>query len=314
MTTPDVTHTHADARKGVLLGVAAYFIWGFFPVYFKAVRQVPPFEMVAHRVVWSLLFLTLLVSGAGEWSATRRALTSRRTALTLCGSTLLIATNWLVFIYAVGQNQVLQSSLGYFITPLVSVLCGFLFLGERLRRLQQLSLLCAVAGVSFLAYQYGRFPWISLLLAVTFGLYGLVRKTAHVEAMVGLTVETILTGPLAIGYLLWLGIHNQGAFLAGSLHNNLLLPLSGVLTAVPLIWFAAAARRLRLSTIGFLQYLTPTLHFLLAVLLYGEEFTSAHLISFLCIWTGLAFYSWDALRHSRDAGRGYASPDAEPYE
>ena len=286
-------------RGGLILGLSAYSLWGFFPVYFKAVKQVPPLEMVSHRVVWSLLFLALLMSGAGEWPAARSALANRRTLLTLACSTILIATNWLVFIHAVGANQLLQSSLGYFISPLVSVVCGYLFLGERLRRLQLVSLLLAVAGVSIQVILFGRIPWIALVLASTFGLYGLVRKTARVEAMAGLTLETIIAAPLALGYLLWLGTRGEGAFLAGSLRDDLLIPLSGVLTALPLIWFAAAARRLKLATIGFLQYITPSLHFLLAVSLYGESFTPIHLVSFLFIWTGLACYSWAAVAASR---------------
>ncbi len=293
MTAPD---RDPRARTGLLLGLAAYSFWGLFPVYFVYMRHVPPLEMVSHRVVWSLLFLLLLTSLRGEWTAVRAALSERRTFLTLTVTSCLIATNWLVFIYAVETNEILQSSLGYFITPLVSVLLGRCFLGERLRRGQLVGLILAVCGVALQAARFGRFPWIALVLAATFGTYGLLRKTARVEAQAGLMVETAVAGPLALAYLLWLRLHGEGSFLAGSLSDDLLLPLAGVITSLPLIAFAAAARRLRLATIGFLQYITPTFHFLLAVVFYGEPFTPGHLVSFLCIWAGLACYSVDALR------------------
>ncbi len=292
-------HNLSEARTGVAYGLGAYLVWGFFPIYFKAVVHVPPLEVVSHRVVWSVLLLALLVSGARQWGILRRAMGNLRTVLTLCGSTTLIALNWLVFVYAVGRGELLQSSLGYFITPLVNVLLGFVFLGERMRRWQAASLVMAVSGVLVLILRFGRVPWIALTLAVTFGLYGLLRKTARVEALVGLTVETLLAGPLALAYLILLGVSGRGAFLAGNPTDNLLLPLSGVLTAVPLLLFAAAARRLRLATIGFLQYITPSLHFLLAVWIYGETFTRTHLASFLFIWGGLALYSWSAVKSAR---------------
>jgi chloramphenicol-sensitive protein RarD len=208
----------------------------------------------------------------------------------------------LVFIYAVGQGQVLQSSLGYFITPLVNVLLGMVFLRERLRRLQVVSLLLAVAGVGLLTVRVGAVPWISLALAASFGLYGLLRKTAHVESLAGLLVETLLTGPLALAYLIWLGAHGRGAFPGAVDQGALWLPLAGVLTATPLLLFAAAARRLPLATIGFLQYLTPSLQFALAVLAYGEQFTTTHMVTFILIWSGLALYTADAVRTFRDPG------------
>ena len=216
-------------------------------------------------------------------------------------SALLIATNWLVFIIAVGHAQVIQSSLGYFMTPFISVLLGVLCLQERLRRLQLISLLLAAVGVLLLTARYGRFPWEALILALTFGSYGLIRKIVAVDSLTGLTVETILLGPAALGYLIFLSREGNSAFPAVGLQTSILLVLSGVATAVPLLLFASAARRLRLATIGFLQYITPTLHFLLAVLLYKEPFTQAHLTSFLFIWSGLCCYSYDAWRGMRTA-------------
>lgn len=276
--------------------MCAYLIWGFFPVYFKAFGSVPALQVVSHRIVWSLVFLLLLSFRPGRWDDIRRAMTDRRSLLILVTTAILIATNWLVFIIAVGHGQVLQSSLGYFITPFVSVLLGLIFLKEQLRRLQLVSLLLAATGVITLTLRYGSIPWTALILAVTFGSYGLLRKVVKTDALAGLTVETIVLAPLACAFLVYAAWRGEGAFLAGGLKINLLLMSAGVATSVPLLLFAAAARRLRLATIGFLQYITPTLHFLLAVAVYGEPFSSAHLASFLCIWAGLICYSWDAWR------------------
>jgi chloramphenicol-sensitive protein RarD len=286
-------------RKGVLYGLLAYLCWGFFPVYFKAVQIVPPLEMVAHRIVWSLLFLLILIAWKGAWRSVLELLIKPKFIAALSATTLLIATNWLVFIYAVSAGDVLQSSLGYFINPLVSVLLGFVFLGERLERVQWVSLALATAGVIYFALQLGSMPWISLLLAASFGLYGLIRKALPVEPLVGLTVETLLLAPFALGYIFWLHGKGTGIFLAPSQRLDLLIPMAGIITAIPLLLFAAAAKRLRLATIGFLQYITPTMHFLLAVTVYGEEFTHTHLISFVFIWCGLVLYSLHAYRSSK---------------
>ena len=286
-------------RHGVLFGLSAYLIWGSFPVFFKALEGAAPLEIVCHRIVWSVVFLFILVAVRRQLGQVIIALRNRQNLLTLCGSTLLIATNWLVFIYAVQHDEVLQSSLGYFITPLISVLLGFIFLRERLNRWQLCSVLLALLGVLNLAFHHSQFPWIALVLSTSFGLYGLLRKIAKVEAMIGLTVETLLLGPLALGYLVFLSTQQESAFLVGTLRLDLLLPLSGVVTAIPLLLFVGAARRLQLASIGFLQYITPSLHFLLAVGLYNEPFSRGHLISFLFIWAGLGIYSSDALWKSR---------------
>lgn len=288
--------TNSAAATGLLYGLLAYLVWGFFPVYFKALEGVPALQVVCHRIVWSLAFLLLLIVAKGRWREVGETLRDRKAMLILATTALLIATNWLVFIVAVGHAQVLQSSLGYFITPFVSVLLGFTFLKERLKSMQLVSLLLAAVGVLLLTVQYGRVPWVALTLAVTFGSYGLLRKVVSVDSLTGLTVETILLSPLALGYLLWVNGQGSGAYLHGRLATDLLLMAVGVVTAVPLLLFASAARRLRLATIGFLQYLTPTLHFLLAVVVYGEPFTARHLVSFLFIWAGLACYSWNAYR------------------
>jgi len=286
-------------RQGVIYGLCAYHFWGFFPVYFKAVQLVPPLEMVSHRIVWSLAFLLLLITFKGAWRGMLDLLTRPGSLAVLAVSTLLIATNWLVFIYAISAGEVLQSSLGYFINPLVSVLLGFVFLGERLQRVQWVSLLLALTGVVYLAVQYGSMPWIALILAVSFGLYGLIRKALRVEPLVGLTAETLLLAPLALFYIVQLNRSGEGIFLSSTLKLDLLIPMSGVITAIPLLLFAAAAKKLRLATVGFLQYITPTMHFLLAITIFGETFTHTHLVSFLFIWSGLALYSLHAYRATR---------------
>ena len=288
------TANRQQASAGLGYGLLAYLIWGFFPVYFKALAGVPPLQVVCHRIVWSVLFLWLIIWWRGRWGIIRDALHDRRAVALLTVSALLIATNWLVFIIAVGHAQVIQSSLGYFITPFVSVLLGFLFFQERLRRLQLFSLVLAAVGVLLLTIQYGRVPWVAMILALTFGSYGLLRKIVTVDSLTGLTVETLLLGPLALGYLIFASWQGNSAFAVQGTLTSSLLMLSGVATAVPLLLFASAARRLRLATIGFLQYITPTFHFLLAVLLYKEPFTRSHLASFLFIWGGLCCYSYDA--------------------
>jgi chloramphenicol-sensitive protein RarD len=286
--------SHPEAGKGLLYGICAYLIWGCFPAYFKAFGSVSSLQIVSHRIVWSIAFLMVVSLLTGGWSELRTAVSDRRSLLILVATALLIATNWLVFIIAVGHGQVLQSSLGYFITPFVSVLLGLIFLKEQLRRLQLVALTLAATGVLSLTILHGSIPWTALILAVTFGSYGLLRKVVKTDALAGLTVETIVLAPLAGGYLLYEAWRGEGAFLTGSMHISLLLMSAGIATAVPLLLFAAAARRLKLATIGFLQYITPTMHFLLAVVVYKEPFSSTHLTSFLCIWGGLICYSWDA--------------------
>lgn len=288
-----------SVRSGLLAGIAAYFIWGFFPLFFKLLRHVPPLEVVSHRIVWSFLLLLVIITLRGQWAGLRDALTNRRTVVFLLVTALLISINWLVFIAAVGAGQVLQSSLGYFLTPLVNVLLGVLVLRERLRRWQVVSLLLAASGVAIQIIRVGELPTVALVLAATFGLYGLLRKVAPVSPLYGLTIETGVLILPAAGLLLFTASTAGAGPLVRQPQDLLLLPLAGALTAVPLLLFAAAAQRLRLTTIGFLQYLTPSLHFLQAVFIFREPFGSAHLASFCCIWAGLAIYSLDVARQNR---------------
>ena len=283
------------ARTGVGFGLGAYLIWGFLPLYFKAIEEVLPTETVAQRVLWSLLFMGALIALRRRWSALRTALKNPRALQLLALTSLLIAGNWLLYIWAVVNDQVLATSLGYFLNPLVNVVMGVVFLKERLTRAQTVAVLLAAAGVSVLALSAADGLWISLGLAFSFATYGLLRKIAPVESIEGLTIETIILAPFAAAYVLWLS--GQGALSFGDgVGVSLLLAFGGVVTAVPLLLFAAAARRLRLSTLGLLQYAAPTLQFLLAVFAFGEPLTLPHIICFLGIWSGLAIYAADGLR------------------
>ncbi len=297
MTVSRTMQNNADdastARTGVAYGLAAFLWWGMVPVYFKAVSHVPPGEVLAHRIIWSVVLLVLMMRFQGRHGAGPAALRDRSTLITLLVTTLLIALNWFVFIWAVDNGQLLEASLGYFINPLVNVLLGVVFLRERLRKWQTISVLLAALAVGYLTVTHGRLPLVALVLAGSFGFYGLLRKTAKVDALVGLTVETTLLFPLALAYLGLQAWRHECVFATVSRGTDLLLMAGGIVTAVPLLWFANAARRLRLSTIGFMQYIAPTGQFLLAVMAFGESFTRAHLISFVVIWSALVIYSVD---------------------
>lgn len=284
---------------GLVYGISAYLVWGFFPIYFKALGGVPSLQVVCHRIVWSALFLALLITLRRGWGEVFAALSARWTVLLLVTTALLIATNWLVFIIAVSHAEVLQSSLGYFMTPFVSVILGVALLKERLRRLQVIALVLALIGVVLITAQQSGLPWAALTLAITFGTYGLLRKIAGVDALAGLAIETFILAPAAAGYLLYAELHGVASFGHGGWGIDTLLVCAGVVTSLPLLLFAAAARLLRLATIGFLQYITPTMHFLIAVVLYREPFSAANLASFGFIWLGLLLYSLNALRMVR---------------
>lgn len=285
-----------EARKGVLYGVAAFSWWGLITIYFKAVAQVPALEVLAHRVFFSTLLLWGLLLARGGIRPAVAVLRNRANLLVLCGSTALIACNWLVFIWAVGHNRVTQASLGYFINPLLNVLLGYVFLGERLRRPQKVSVALASAGVVILTLYLREVPTVAIILPASFGLYGLIRKVIRVDALVGLTAETTLLTPLALGYLIAVTVAGRGHLGTVSPRLDLLLVSAGVVTALPLIWFLNAARRLRLSTIGFLQYIAPSVQLTLGVVVYDEPFTNVHLISFVFVWAGLAIYAVDTVR------------------
>jgi chloramphenicol-sensitive protein RarD len=289
-------HSH-HARAGLAYGLFAYGWWGLVPAYFKLVAHVPPPVVLAHRVVWSVALLAVIVTIQRRDTELFGTLLQRRLMLTLAGSTIAVGLNWLTFIYAVSVNRVLEASLGYFITPLFTVALAIIFLKERLRPAQAAALLIAAAGVILLAVRGGQVPWLALALALTFSTYGLLRKIAPVGPVIGLTVETSLLLPFGIGMIAWNFTRGAGPALSTTTYVWLLL--AGVVTTVPLLAFAAAARRLRLSTLGFLQYVGPMGQFLLAVLAYGEPFTRVHAASFGLIWLALLIYSISSLQGYR---------------
>ncbi len=298
--------TAAERRSGLAYGLAAYTAWGLLPLYFRALHGVPPLEILAHRIAWSVLLLAGLTTWLRRWPEVARPLQAWPGRLTLLATTLLISVNWGVYIWAVHAGRVLEASLGYFVNPLVNVLLGVLFLGEALSRRQRLSVGLAGLGVAVLVASAGAIPWVALVLALSFGLYGLLRKRARVDAVAGLFSETALLAPLAVGGLLWLGARGTG-HLGSAPGTTALLVAAGAVTALPLIWFAIGVRHLRLSTIGLLQYVAPTMQFATAVFVFGERFTAAHAAAFACIWASLALYSWDALYGGTGAAVGQAS-------
>lgn len=287
----------APPRNGLLLGIGAYFLWGVLPLYIHLLKDVPALQVLAHRVLWSLVLLVVIVAVLRRGPALRAAARGR-TLLGLVASALLIAVNWIVYIWAVQHDHVLEASLGYFINPLLNVALGMAVLGERLRRLQGVAIAIAAAGVLVLAASGGGALWISLTLAVSFATYGLVRKVIAIDALGGLTVETLLLAPFCLAVLLRASAAGTGAW-GTSLRLDLLLFFAGAVTAAPLLMFAAAARRMPYSTLGLLQYLAPTLQFLLAVLVFGEPLHAANLVTFALIWSGCALYAWDSLRAAR---------------
>ena len=280
-----------ETRNGVLFGVAAYLLWGVVAVYFKIVSRVSPLEILAHRIVWSVVVLLAIITLWRRWPLFRAVVTVRRTLLLLSFSTAFIAVNWYIYIWSVTHSHMVEASLGYFINPLVSVVLGFLFLDERLRGREKISIGLAAAAVLWLTVGAGAFPWISLALAVSFALYGLIRKIAGVTPIEGLAVETLILLPLALGYLIYRANAGTLAFGYDSRSLDLWLLAAGPLTTAPLLLFAAAVRRLRLATVGLLQYISPTLQFTMAVTVFAEPLGRERLIAFVLIWIAIAIYS-----------------------
>jgi chloramphenicol-sensitive protein RarD len=282
---------------GLLSAMCAYFLWGLSPIYFKALRAVPSLQVLLHRMVWSFGLLIIMVVLARRVRNVVSALRTPRALLLFLSTTLLVAFNWFLYIWAINNDHILQTSLGYFTCPLVNVFLGAVFLGERLRRLQIAAVVLAVVAVLIATLRQGQFPWISIALAVSFALYGLLRKIVAVEALEGLTVETLLLCLPAFGYLLWLDGHGVGAF--GRLSDTIdwLLVGTSLVTAIPLLMFNYGARRLHLTTVGFLQYIAPSITFLLAVFVYHEPFSPIQGWTFGLIWTALTLFSLDAIKH-----------------
>lgn len=288
-----------QTRQGVLYALAAYFIWGIAPVYFKLIQQVPPGEILTHRVIWSAFFMVFLITLARNWPAVRASLRQPKKILILAVTAITIGCNWLLFIWAVNNNHMLEASLGYFINPLVNILLGMVFLGERFRRLQWFAVFLAVCGVLIQLWRFGSLPIVALGLAFSFGIYGLLRKKLGVDAQTGMLAETIWLLPAALIYLTFFADTPTSHMTENSWSLNLLLISAGVVTTIPLLFFTAAATRLRLSTLGFFQYLGPTLMFILAVVFYGEKMGSDKLVTFSFIWTALLIFTVDALYHQQ---------------
>ncbi|MDZ4813282.1 MAG: EamA family transporter RarD [Pseudomonadota bacterium] len=288
-------------RRGLAAAIGAYAMWGVFPLFWHLLREVPSLQIIAHRVIWCGVFVVgyLLISdGMGWW---RKAFAVPRIGLMLLASSILISVNWGLFIWSVTHGHVVESSLGYFINPLVSILIGVVVLRERLNRVQSVAVVIAAIGVLWLTVMHGSPPWIALSLALSFAFYGLIRKLAAVDAMAGLAIESLILLLPAMAWLLWSEWHGGGAFMHSGGRTDVLLMIGGVLTALPLVWFAYGARRIPFSLIGILQYLSPSLQLLCGVLLLGESFSAIQAIGFSCIWLALALYAIDGIWRARSA-------------
>jgi len=290
-----------EGPKGVLYALGAFGIWGLSPIYFKAVAAVPATEVLAHRTVWAMLLLVAILHLRGRGRVLLAELRTGERRGTYLATTALLASNWLLFIWAIQNDRVLDASLGYYINPLVSVLLGVAFLRERLSPWQTLAVALAACGVLNLVLGHGELPWVSLAIAGSFGLYGLLRKRAGLDAMLGLAVETVLIAPIALAWLGALALQGAGSFGRGGIGVDALLAFSGVITAVPLVCFLEGVRRLRLATVGLMQYTAPTLMLLLGVFAFGEPFGTARAITFALVWAALAIYSADSVAVARAA-------------
>ena len=288
-------------NPGIVYATLAFVMWGLFPLYFHRIAAVPALEVILHRSAWSMLFVLGLLAALGRFDWLRRLRSQPRQIGSFALSALLLSGNWLLYVYAVQSGQVVEASLGYFINPIVSVLLGVLVLHERLNRVQWTAVALAAAGVLWLTALGGRLPWIALLLAVSFGLYGLMRKTSSLGALEGLALETMLMAPLVVPLLSWWTLRGSGALAHGDVALNSWLIIGGPMTALPLLLFAAGARRLPLATVGLIQYVSPTIQLALGVWVFHEPFDRAKLLGFAFIWAALALYSADGWRRSRVA-------------
>lgn len=286
------------AKLGLIAGIAAYTFWGLFPIYFKLTASVPPMELLAHRIAWSVPLGALIIMFRRQWSDVWRALTNIKVLAFLSFASLLLAINWGLYIWAIQQDQIFQASLGYYITPLLYVMIGVVFLGETLRKLQIFAIALAALGVAILTILGGQLPWIALTLAVSFTIYGVIRKQIDVGAMPGLFIETLVLFLPAIAYIIYLIHQGNLVFISSGADIKALLLLAGPVTVLPLLAFAFAARHLKLSTLGFLQFIGPTLQFFIGML-YGEALSTPHLVCFVFIWSAVALFIIDAIRNTR---------------
>jgi chloramphenicol-sensitive protein RarD len=289
----------SESRRGFLLGLAAYSMWGLFPLYWPLLKPAGAIEILSHRIFWSLVVVAALIAITGRASSLRHLLRSARERNLLTFAALIISVNWGVYIWGVNNGHVVETSLGYFINPLVTLLLGVVLLGERLRPVQWAAMGLAGVAVLILTLDYGRPPWISLVLAFSFGTYGLLKKKAHVGAIESLTVETLILGPVAFVYLAFLGGVGDASYLDGDSGHLMLLAMSGFVTAIPLLFFGAAATRVSMTTLGLQQYLAPTIQLALGVLVLGEQMPTVRWIGFAIVWVALAIFTTDSIRHHR---------------
>lgn len=286
--------TNSSSKAGMIFAVAAYCMWGIAPIYFKALHTIPAGEILMHRVIWSTVVLLVLIAGLRQIDKVRAAFSSPKVLLTLLLAGVLLACNWLLFIWSVNNNYMLEASLGYYINPLINVFLGRLFLGERLRVLQKVAVGIAALGVLLLLVNYGSLPWIALTLAFTFSFYGLLRKQVAVDSVPGLLIETLMMLPIALIYWVWFAdVSND--FSQNSNYLNILILCAGIVTTAPLLCFTAAARRIKYSTLGFFQYIGPTIMFILAAWLYNEPLSEDRLVTFIFVWAALALFTFDSI-------------------
>lgn len=283
-------------KQGVFYAIAAYFMWGLLPLYWKVFQAMGAWEILAHRIVWSVVFVAIIIVVTKRTRKLRESVSGAKMVGALIVCSLLISANWLLYIWAVNNDQVMQTSLGYYMNPLITVLMGVIFLKEKMHVGQWISLALASCGVLYITIQYGEFPWVALSLALTFAFYGLAKKLVKLEAIIGLAWETLFVAPIALAYLLMIQINGTETVSALAWWQVLLLTLAGVGTALPLYWFAQAATRLPLSMIGFIQYLSPTISLLSAIFLFHEPFTTTHMISFSLIWGALIIFTVSSIR------------------
>lgn len=278
-------------NKGILSGIGAYLLWGLFPIYWKLLHHIQAMQIIGHRIVWSFIFLIIIVISSNQLKNLKSAVSSKKVLGMYMVASALLTVNWFVYVWGVNAGRIVETSLGYFINPLFSVLLGIIFFKEKLRLMQWIPVTLAAAGVIYLTVDYGRVPWIALSLAFTFGLYGLVKKIAPLDSLFGLTFETALAFPFALTYLIVVTSQGAGSFPQGNIPVDLLLIATGIITSVPLLLFAYAARNIPLSTVGILQYIAPSLQFLIGVAVYREDFGKPDMIGFGLVWTALLIFS-----------------------
>jgi chloramphenicol-sensitive protein RarD len=290
-------------NRGVLAAISAYFLWGVFPLYWKSMASVPTYEILCHRVIWSILFISILLSWRRQWNWMLLLKQNYRLLLPFILSAILIAGNWLTYIWAVNSGYIVETSLGYFINPLVNVFLGVIVLRERLRIIQWFSILIAFSGVLYLTIQYGQFPWISLILAFSFGFYGLIRKTSKLGSLEGLSLEMGILLTPAVITVIFLDAQGTSSFIQGTMITRILLTSTGIITTIPLLLFAYGARNVSLTTLGLLQYLAPTMQLLIGVHIYNEDFPQVRLVGFSLIWISFLIYSIEGIINSRNKFR-----------